>query len=153
MWFGGLSAADAGTAHSNSNATACTRNIVSLLIRNRTLSYHDSGQIGRMGRGSFAGQRGEGDGGGRVEDRQRTKAQLAAELAGLRESERLYRQLAESTSDIVYILNGEGALTYVNQSAAACFGSSPEEPCRKAPAGPVSGPNGPAPFAADPAGV
>jgi PAS domain S-box-containing protein len=40
----------------------------------------------------------------------------------LRESEERYRKLAESTTDIVYILDEAGGLLYANRSAAACIG-------------------------------
>ena len=42
----------------------------------------------------------------------------------LRESERRYRTLAESTRDIIYILDRQGTLLYANQAALACVGLS-----------------------------
>jgi PAS domain S-box-containing protein len=43
----------------------------------------------------------------------------------LRESEERYRTLAESTRDIIYILDRQGRLLYANQTALACVGLSP----------------------------
>jgi PAS domain S-box-containing protein len=43
----------------------------------------------------------------------------------LRESEQRYRTLAESTTDVVYIVDRSGTLLYANRSAAACMGIAP----------------------------
>ncbi len=45
----------------------------------------------------------------------------------LRQSEERYRALAESTEDIIYIVNGEGAVLYGNQAAAQRLGVYPDE--------------------------
>ena len=66
-----------------------------------------------------------------MNDSEKIREQLLMELADLREqvarlkvstTEERYRKLAESTTDIIYILDKEGALLYANQSAAACIG-------------------------------
>lgn len=44
----------------------------------------------------------------------------------LRQSEARYRALAESTADVIYILDESGKLLYANSTAAAYFGVSPE---------------------------
>ena len=46
--------------------------------------------------------------------------------AALQESEERYRTLAESTTDVIYILDETGRLLYANRTAAAYFGVSPE---------------------------
>ena len=40
----------------------------------------------------------------------------------LRESERRYRALAESTRDIIFVLDRQGTLLYANQAASQCIG-------------------------------
>jgi PAS domain S-box-containing protein len=45
----------------------------------------------------------------------------------LRQSERSYRALAESTRDIIYILDRQGTLLYANQAAAQCIGINAAE--------------------------
>ncbi|MHB1035849.1 MAG: PAS domain-containing sensor histidine kinase [Pirellulales bacterium] len=77
-----------------------------------------------------------------MHDHQKTRKQLAAELAearrriaqweasqarvagdgdALRISEERYRTLAESTTDLVYIVDRNGTLLYANRSAAECI--------------------------------
>lgn len=46
--------------------------------------------------------------------------------ATLQESEQRYRTLAESTTDVVYILDRDGTLLYANRMAAAYMGMAPE---------------------------
>ncbi len=76
-------------------------------------------------------------------DQDKGKQQLIEELAGLRQrvaalessdaerksaedalrqSEGRYRALAESTRDIIFILDGQGTLLYANQAASQCIG-------------------------------
>ena len=78
-----------------------------------------------------------------MDDQEKTRQQLLVELADLqrqvaalegvdcqrrlaenelRESERRYRALAESTRDIIYILSRQGTLLYANQAASQCIG-------------------------------
>lgn len=45
----------------------------------------------------------------------------------LRQSEERYRELAESTTDVIYIVDERGTLLYANRTAAAWFGRSPTE--------------------------
>jgi len=45
----------------------------------------------------------------------------------LRESERRYRTLAESSNDFIYLLDRQGTLLYANQAALACMGLSRSE--------------------------
>ena len=66
-----------------------------------------------------------------MNDPEKTREQLLTELADLREraaklkvstTEERYRKLAESTTDIIYILDKDATLLYANQSAAGCIG-------------------------------
>jgi PAS domain S-box-containing protein len=64
-----------------------------------------------------------------MEDHDKSKQQLVAELAEMREriaaleqSERLYRTLAESTTDFIYLVDRTGNLLYASRSAARRFG-------------------------------
>lgn len=45
----------------------------------------------------------------------------------LRESEEKYRMLAESTSDLIYMIDKDGRVEYINKNAAKIFGKTPAE--------------------------
>jgi PAS domain S-box-containing protein len=76
-----------------------------------------------------------------VADEGRTREEVEAALAeaerqlashetlgpALRASERLYRSLAESTDDFIYIIDRDDRVRYVNRAAAALFRSRPED--------------------------
>ncbi len=46
---------------------------------------------------------------------------------GLRERARLYQVLAESSPDMIYLVDRDGVILYVNQKAAQAFGVSPAD--------------------------
>jgi PAS domain S-box-containing protein len=61
-----------------------------------------------------------------VELRAEVAERLSAEAA-LRESEEKYRRLVEDMSEVVYVVDGEGYVSYVSPSIEALLGYRPEE--------------------------
>ena len=62
-----------------------------------------------------------------VEDARVTVAALRAELAEVRASERRYRELIEASYDLVWSVDAEGRITFVNGAARDAYGREPEE--------------------------
>lgn len=66
-----------------------------------------------------------------LENERAQLTELVSELkrsdAVLQESETRYRQIVESTSDIVYVINKEGIIEYINSPAATLTGYTMEE--------------------------
>jgi PAS domain S-box-containing protein len=62
-----------------------------------------------------------------INDHKKAESQKKVALESLRESEKLYRALVESASDMVYRTNIEGCFTFVNASTARITGYEEKE--------------------------